>query len=82
MDKLDDMKTIFERLIHFWNIKSYEIDNDILWFDHYNFCISLDDASLVLDERIPFSVYNYWYEGVDNKSLTFREWYIYYERNL
>lgn len=77
------MKTTFERLIHFWNIKSFHIEDDILCFDHDNYFITLEDTDFVLDMNIPFSVYRtYWYEGVDNKSLTFREWYIYYERNL
>lgn len=74
------MKTTFERLIHLWNLKSYHIEDDILWFDKYNYCISLDDASYVLEEKIPFSVYRtFWFEGVDTE-LTFKEWYCDYER--
>lgn len=82
MDKLNDMKTTFERLIHFWNIKSYHIEDDILCFDHYNYFITLDDADFVLTEHIPFIVYKtYWYEGVDCKLLDFREWYNNYKLN-
>ena len=73
------MKTIFERLIHFWNIKSFHIEDDILCFDHDNCIITLDDAQFVLNEHIPFNVYKtYWcYIMMIDRDLSFRQWYNY-----